>query len=67
MEDLLKDLKTNLTSQLEQAAAEIREYEQKLMQSKEHFLKVAGALEYHSVLEQKYKEQQESCGLSLVE
>ena len=67
MENLLKDLKKDLTLQLEQTAQEIREYEHKLIQSKEHYLKVAGALEYHSVLEQKYKKQQESCGLSLVE
>jgi hypothetical protein len=67
MEEILKDLKTSLTAQLEQAASEIKEYEQKLMHAKEHFLKVAGALEYHSVLEQKYKEQEEAVGLTLVE
>jgi hypothetical protein len=67
MEEILKDLKASLTTQLEQAATEIREYEQKLMHAKEHFLKVVGALEYHSVLEQKYKEQQEAAGLNLIE
>lgn len=66
MEKTLKSFKEDLTTQLEQTAAEIREHEQKLMQAKERFLKIAGALEYHAVLEQK-QEEQEASELNLIE
>lgn len=64
MEETLKSFKEDLTAQLEQTASEIREHEQKLMQAKERFLKIAGALEYHAVLEQK-QEEQEACDLTI--
>ena len=40
---------------------------EKLALSKEHYLKVAGALEYHAVLNQKYNESIDNSALSLVE
>lgn len=55
MQEILENLKVELEQQLKQAADEIRLYEQKLALAKEHYLKVAGALEYHAVLEEKNK------------
>lgn len=67
MEETLANLKQELENQLKQAADEIRLYEQKLALAKEHYLKVAGALEYHAVLNQKYNESIDSNALSLIE
>lgn len=67
MEETLANLKQELETQLKQAAEEIRLYEQKLTLSKEHYLKVSGALEYHAVLNQKYKENCNDAVLNLIQ
>ena len=67
MEDLIADLKKQITDQRMELATNIKNTEEGLIRTKEGFLKVEGALEIINIIETKLSQQAEKTDNSVAE